>query len=104
MGVLVGGRLGYCIFYDRSLLWDPPLIGIIQMGDDEKQGPAEKPPQRGRQLRRARTRRAARGGRPAPFDPRGQLADGRSARDGLQPVHQMADPIRPEARTRNPPD
>ncbi|MBN1442274.1 MAG: prolipoprotein diacylglyceryl transferase [Planctomycetes bacterium] len=31
VGVLVGGRLGYCIFYDQRLLWDPPLIGIIQI-------------------------------------------------------------------------
>ncbi len=31
LGVLVGGRLGYLIFYQPDLLWDPPLIGIVQI-------------------------------------------------------------------------
>lgn len=30
-GVFLGGRLGYCIFYEPQLLWDPPVIGIIQI-------------------------------------------------------------------------
>jgi len=31
LGIFVGGRLGYCIFYEPRLFWDPPLIGIIQI-------------------------------------------------------------------------
>lgn len=31
IGVLAGGRLGYCLFYEQHLLWDPPLIGIVQI-------------------------------------------------------------------------
>lgn len=31
LGVIVGGRLGYCIFYQPRLLIDPPIIGILQI-------------------------------------------------------------------------
>jgi phosphatidylglycerol:prolipoprotein diacylglycerol transferase len=31
LGVLVGGRLGYVLFYEQHLLWDPPLLGIVQI-------------------------------------------------------------------------
>jgi phosphatidylglycerol---prolipoprotein diacylglyceryl transferase len=31
LGVLIGGRLGYVLFYQPALLWDPPLIGIFQV-------------------------------------------------------------------------
>ncbi len=31
LGVIVGGRLGYCIFYDPSLFVDPPLLGVVQV-------------------------------------------------------------------------
>ncbi len=31
LGVLVGGRLGYVVFYQPSLLWDPPLLGVLQV-------------------------------------------------------------------------
>ena len=33
IGALVGGRLGYVLFYKPSLIWDPPLIGIIKITD-----------------------------------------------------------------------
>ena len=33
IGVLVGGRLGYVLFYKPSLIWDPPLIGIFKIND-----------------------------------------------------------------------
>lgn len=33
IGVLVGGRLGYVFFYKPSLIWDPPLVGLIQVWD-----------------------------------------------------------------------
>jgi phosphatidylglycerol:prolipoprotein diacylglycerol transferase len=31
VGVLVGGRLGYVIFYEPKLLIDPPLLGLVQV-------------------------------------------------------------------------
>ena len=31
VGVLIGGRLGYVIFYEPQLLIDPPLIGLVQV-------------------------------------------------------------------------
>ncbi len=30
LGVLIGGRLGYVLFYQPSLLWEPPVLGIFQ--------------------------------------------------------------------------
>lgn len=30
LGVLIGGRLGYVFFYQPSLLWEPPVLGILQ--------------------------------------------------------------------------
>ncbi len=29
IGVIAGGRLGYCIFYQPDLFWDPPIIGVF---------------------------------------------------------------------------
>lgn len=31
IGVLVGGRLGYVLFYKPHLIWDPPIIGIFDL-------------------------------------------------------------------------
>jgi len=30
-GVVIGGRLGYVLFYEPSLLWDPPLLGVFKV-------------------------------------------------------------------------
>ncbi|MCC7406893.1 MAG: prolipoprotein diacylglyceryl transferase, partial [Phycisphaeraceae bacterium] len=31
LGAVIGGRLGYVIFYEPSLLWDPPIVGVFQV-------------------------------------------------------------------------
>ncbi|MCC7145166.1 MAG: prolipoprotein diacylglyceryl transferase [Phycisphaeraceae bacterium] len=31
VGAVIGGRLGYVLFYKPSLLWDPPLLGVLQI-------------------------------------------------------------------------